>query len=104
VTQTLLSYRLKRLVDLFEPSGMAVHLTPRDVATMREVFQGLRVQALALENEISRRRWNDAARQARETRAVVEALFEADSGKVVALFPDLAPAFSDGRDEPREWR
>jgi len=104
VKQIFLSDRLKRLVDVFEPTGEAVRLTPRDVATMHELFQGLRVQALALENEISRRRWNDMARQDRETRAVVEALFDADTGKVVTLFPDRAPAFSDGRDEPKEWR
>lgn len=104
MTQTFLSDRLKRLADAFEPNGQSVQLAPRDIANFHAVFQGLRVQALALENEISRRRWNDAARQDRETRAVVEALFDADTGKVVTLFPDRAPAFSDGRDEPGEWR
>lgn len=105
MTPPFLSDRLKRLVDLFAPTSMTVRLTPDDIATMRAVFVGLREQALALENEISRRRWNEAARQDRETRAVIDALFEpAGAGGNVLPFPDRRPAFDDGRGEPREWR
>lgn len=83
-------------------------LDPEDARTLRAILRQLRLQARSLENEVSRHRWNAAARaeRAAERDADRAALRDAGDallaeisrpGSNIALFPVIHRPFTDGR-------
>jgi hypothetical protein len=71
-------------------------LDPADAIALIACCALLKRRARQLENEVSRKRWNDQARAERdeETRRVLDAVTE--PGSNVALFPVVPRPFSDG--------
>jgi hypothetical protein len=95
---------LSRLLADFEHEPKV--LDPEDARTLRQILRTLRLKARALENEVSRDRWDRAARRDREAAAIAGGLAVAahmTAGGNVLAFPNVRPAFDDGRG-PREWR
>jgi len=89
---------LSRLLKDYEHEPKV--LDPEDARTFRAILRELRLRARSLENEVSRHRWNAAARAERESRkAAGEAVLAEISrpGSNIALFPVIPRPFSDGR-------
>ncbi|PYE86885.1 hypothetical protein [Phyllobacterium leguminum] len=91
-----LSDRLKHLEQIFarfEEKG--VNVSPRGVDALMRTLKEFRETAMALENEVSRHRWNDAARRERAQRQR-QLLADAVGTGDVMLFPVIS------RPEPKE--
>lgn len=97
---------LSRLLTDYEHEPKV--LEPEDARTICAILRHLRLRARSLENEVSRHRWNAAARTERAAereamRATGEAVLAAVSrpGSNIALFPVIPRPFTDGRSGDR---
>ncbi|MER9623264.1 hypothetical protein NKI98_17780 [Mesorhizobium sp. M0222] len=72
-------------------------LDPYDARILSDRIKQLRYAARALENQLSAKLWNDAARIERDAEAerIAEAAFQ--PGSNICLFPVIPRPFSDGR-------
>lgn len=88
---------LSRLLTDYEHEPRV--LDPEDARTFRAILRELRLRARSLENEVSRHRWNAAARAEREaSKAALDAVIAEISrpGSNIALFPVIHRPFTDG--------
>lgn len=70
-------------------------LAPSDARTLQEICDVLYARARELENEVSAKRWNEAARlDQRDSDRVLAALQAPDTN--IRLFPVIPRPFSDG--------
>lgn len=77
---------LKKLKERFTRHGSGVSMNAAGVAFIAAEIEQLRAQALSLEHENSKLRWNDLARREQEeTEAVLEAFHR--PGSNIVLFP-----------------
>lgn len=86
-------FKLRRAIMSNEATGVA--LTPEQVQLLSQLLFSFGQSALKQAHEISRHRWNAAAREDRdrEDRVLQEA---ARPGTNIALFPPIQRPFSDG--------
>jgi hypothetical protein len=72
-------------------------LDPQDARILGDCIKILRHKARDLENRLSQKLWNEAARDEREAEAerIAEAAFQ--PGSNIRLFPTIPRPFSDGR-------
>jgi hypothetical protein len=67
----------------------------RDVRILQKLARRLGSEALEMEHEISRHRWNEEARRERETEIVLDQIRDPDSN--IRLFPVVPRPFGDSR-------
>lgn len=84
---------LRRQFDAYAHEPLV--LAPSDARTLQAICDLLYAEARALENEVSAKRWNEAAQDdARLTDQVLAALQAPDSN--IRLFPVIPRPFCDG--------
>lgn len=91
---------LQRFFLDFEGTG--VQLEGKAVRGLRAQLKDLLISARNLENEVSRRRWNEMGRGERDWAVDTARAIAAEVGKPgsnVALFPVIRRPFTDGRPE-----
>ncbi|MEO9612609.1 MAG: hypothetical protein ABJG86_09850 [Nitratireductor sp.] len=76
-------------------------LDPEDARTIRSIIRELRLRARALENEVSRSRWNNRCRLQNAGHRNADTIIAAveTPGSNVRLFPIIHRPFSDGRND-----
>lgn len=92
----ILSDALSELKSQFHRCGHGgVFVSSDEAIQLAQKLDALTRHARKLENEVSRYRWNEAARQEREqAKAIVEAVM--DKGSNVLFFPACERPFGDG--------
>ncbi|RWG12259.1 MAG: hypothetical protein EOQ55_27290 [Mesorhizobium sp.] len=71
-------------------------LEPHDARMLCQILKDLGLQARAIENQLSAKLWNEAARQDRVDEAERIAAVASQPGSNVKLFPAISRPFSDG--------
>lgn len=87
---------------LLDYEGTGVQLEGKAVRTLRAQLKELLISARNLENEVSRRRWNEMGRSERDWAVETARAIAAEVGRPgsnVALFPMIPRPFTDGRPE-----
>lgn len=91
---------LRRNLADYEDTGVV--LCGEEVRSLRADLKELLMAARNLENEVSRRRWNEMGRSERDWAVETARAIAAEVGRPgsnVALFPMIPRPFTDGRPE-----